>query len=347
VSASETARPPLLAIDGLCISFGRRDKALAAVRDVSLAVGRGEVVGLVGESGSGKSLTCRSVLRLVPAGGHILEGSVTFADRDVLALSPRELRDLRAHEVGMIFQDPFTSLNPTFRVGQQLAETLRLNVGLSRSRARQRAVELLDRVEIDQPQRRFLAYPHELSGGMRQRVMIALAIAARPKLLVADEPTTALDVTTQAQILALLMQLRQEEGMAILLVSHDFGVIAQVCDRVAVMYGGYVVETGTVERVYTQPEHPYTRGLLESIPDLQAAGTGRRRLGIPGQPPAPDETLTGCPFAPRCQFVRPDCTTIPMHLHAVGDGHLSACPFERRPTAGVMGPAPAEQGSEP
>jgi oligopeptide/dipeptide ABC transporter ATP-binding protein len=344
-TGTSPARTPLLAIEGLSISFGRRDTSPAAVRDVSLTVGRGEVVGLVGESGSGKSLTCRSVLRLLPAGGHIREGSVTFEDRDVLALTPAELRDLRAHEVGMIFQDPFTSLNPTFRVGEQLSETLRVNVGLRRTQARQRAIELLDRVEIDNPQRRYNAYPHELSGGMRQRVMIALAIAGRPKLLVADEPTTALDVTTQAQILTLLLQLRQEEDMAVLLVSHDFGVIAQVCDRVAVMYGGYVVEAGTVERVYAQPEHPYTRALLESIPDLQAAGTGRRRLGIPGQPPGPDEATTGCPFAPRCAMARPDCTTIPMRLQDVGDGHLTACPFERRPTSGSVLPPSEAQGA--
>ena len=327
--------PPLLAIERLSIAFGQEPHSVVAVHDVSLTIGRGEIVGLVGESGSGKSLTCRSALRLMPPGGHIRSGAVNFDGRDVLALSASELRNMRVRDIGMIFQDPFTSLNPTRRIGQQISETLRVNVGLSKRGAYGEAIELLNRVDIAEPERRYLVYPHELSGGMRQRVMIALAIAAGPKLLVADEPTTALDVTTQAQILALLGRLREEKGMAILLVSHDFGVIAQGCDRVAVMYGGYVVESGTVERVYSRPQHPYTAALLDAIPSLESAGKRRRRHGIAGQPPAPGENLSGCPFAPRCAFVRPTCSKITMQLEEVGDAHLSACPFAREARGGV------------
>ena len=211
----------------------------------------------------------------------------------------------------MIYQDPFSSLNPVFRVGAQVAETLRLNRGLSRAEAKQAVVELLDSVGIPDPQRRALAYPHELSGGMRQRIMIALATASQPRLLVADEPTTAHDVTTQAQILALLERLRREQGMSVLLVSHDFGVIAQVCDRVAVMYGGHVVETGSLTTLYDDPQHPYTRALLSSVPSLHAAGRTKRRTGIPGQPPDLVELPSGCAFSPRCPLVHPACQERP------------------------------------
>src|SRR5207248_6960354 len=207
-------------------------------------------VGLVGETGSGKTLACRSVMRLIPHPGRIAAGEIEFEGRDVLAMNARELRAFRAHDVGMIYQDPFSSLNPVFRIGKQLTETLRVNLGLDKAQAWERALKLLGDVGISDPERRALSYPHEFSGGMRQRVMIALATASRPRLLLADEPTTALDVTTQAQILALLLRLRDERGMAVLLVSHDFGVIAQVCDRVAVMYGGHIVETGPIATIY-------------------------------------------------------------------------------------------------
>ena len=322
---------PLLTIEGLRIEFGTPAEPLVAVKDVGLSVGPGEIVGLIGESGSGKSLTCRSVLRLLVPPGRVTAGSVVFEGRDVLAMSAKELRDFRAHDVGMIYQDPFSSLNPVFRVGAQVAETLRLNRGLSRSAAQQAVLELLDSVGIPDPPRRALAYPHELSGGMRQRIMIALATASQPRLLVADEPTTALDVTTQAQILALLEKLRREQGMSVLLVSHDFGVIAQVCDRVAVMYGGHVVESGPLATLYDDPQHPYTRALLSSVPSLHAAGRTTRRTGIPGQPPELTEALPGCVFAPRCAYVEPVCTSTPMALVPVADDHGCAC--VRRPFA--------------
>ena len=319
---------PLLRIEDLSIAFGSDAAPQRAVRGVSLDVARGEIVGLVGESGSGKSLTCRSVMRLVPRPGRIATGSVTFDGRDVLAFSARELRALRANDVGMIYQDPFSSLNPVYKIGDQLVETLHANRGLGKAQAKAEAVALLERVGIPDPPRRLLAYPHELSGGMRQRVMIALATASRPRLLIADEPTTALDVTTQAQILELLLKMRATLDMAILLVSHDFGVIAQVCDRVAVMYGGHIVETGPVETLYRRPQHPYTRALLESVPELEAATRDRalrRRAGIPGRPPEIGEQLPGCVFAPRCAFARPVCTTASMALVPVAPAQASAC----------------------
>ncbi len=330
---------PLLTIDGLRIEFGTPARPLVAVKDVGLTVAPGEVVGLVGESGSGKSLTCRSVLRLLTPPGRVTAGSVVFDGRDVLGMSARELREFRAHDVGMIYQDPVSSLNPVFRVGAQVAETLRLNRGLSKPAARQAVLELLDSVGIQDPPRRALAYPHELSGGMRQRIMIALATASQPRLLVADEPTTALDVTTQAQILALLQRLQREQGMSVLLVSHDFGVIAQVCDRVAVMYGGHVVEAGPLTTLYDDPQHPYTRALLGSVPSLEAAGRNARRTGIAGQPPELTEVLPGCVFAPRCAHAEPVCLTGEMSLVPVGEDHGCACvvrPFAAagRPGAG-------------
>jgi oligopeptide/dipeptide ABC transporter ATP-binding protein len=328
----------LLTIRGLRVEFGPDDEPLVAVHDVGLTVRPGEFVGLVGESGSGKSLTCRSILRLIRSPGRISRGEISFDGRDVRAMEAEELRAFRGHEVGTIFQDPFSSLNPVFRVGEQLTETLRLNAGMGKREARLEATELLEHVGIPDPARRYLSYPHELSGGMRQRVMIAIAIAAKPRLLIADEPTTALDVTTQAQILDLLARLRREHDMAVLLVSHDFGVIAQVCDRLAVMYGGHVVETGTVGTIYSRPEHPYTRALLESVPALDSAGSPQRRPAIPGQPPELTEILPGCVFAPRCRFARPECKTISMALEPVGPEHETACPI--RPFAAEHGGAP-------
>ena len=291
---------PLLNIEGLGVGFNMPYGRIVGVRDASLAIGPGEIVGLVGETGSGKTLICRSVMRLVPRPGVITAGRITFDGRDVLAMSARELREFRAHDVGMIYQDPFSSLNPVFRIGHHLTETLHVNLGLGRAEAKARALELLQDVGIRDPERRALSYPHEFSGGMRQRVMIALATAAKPRLLLADEPTTALDVTTQAQILSLVLRLSRERGMAVLLVSHDFGVIAQVCDRVAVMYGGHIVETGPIDALYNNAQHPYTRGLLESIPRLESAGKATRLPVIPGDPPEPTDAVAGCVFMPRC-----------------------------------------------
>jgi oligopeptide/dipeptide ABC transporter ATP-binding protein len=327
---------PLLSIEGLRVEFGSGDPPLVAVKDAALTVRQGEIVGLIGESGSGKSLTCRSVMRLIPRPGRVSAGRIEFDGRDVLAMTPAQLRDFRAHEAGMIYQDPFSSLNPVFRVRDQLAETLRANLGMGKAEARANAVALLDGVGIPDPERRALSYPHELSGGMRQRVMIALATASQPRLLLADEPTTALDVTTQAQILALLTRLRQERGMAVLLVSHDFGVIAQVCDRVVVMYGGHVVEAGPLDALYAGAQHPYTRALLESVPRLESAGHATRRPGIAGVPPELSDVLPGCVFKPRCRYARPECESISMALEPVAEGHETACPVRPFAAAGSV-----------
>jgi oligopeptide/dipeptide ABC transporter ATP-binding protein len=335
---------PLLRIEGLRVEFGDGDAPLVAVDGAGLTVEPGEVVGLIGESGSGKSLTCRSVMRLVPRPGRIAAGEIEFDGRDVLAMSGQELRHFRAHDAGMIYQDPFSSLNPVYRVRDQIAETLRLNLEMGKGEARAHAVELLDGVGIRDPERRALSYPHELSGGMRQRVMIALATASRPRLLLADEPTTALDVTTQAQILALLLRLRAERGMAVLLVSHDFGVIAQVCDRVAVMYAGHVVETGPIAALYNNAQHPYTRALLESVPELESAGRRTRRPGIAGVPPELTDVLPGCVFMPRCRHAQPSCAEISMELLPVSAGHATACPV--RPFADADRAPAARSGAK-
>ena len=330
----------LLSVQSLRVEFGSPRSPLIAVDDVSFSIVEGEILGLVGESGSGKSLTSRSVMRLIARPGRISRGTITFDGRDVLAMNPRELRELRAHDIGMIFQDPFSSLNPVLRVGAQISETLRLNAGLSRAEARSVGIDLLERVGIPSPERHFRSYPHELSGGMRQRIMIALATAAKPRLLLADEPTTALDVTTQKQILTLLATMRRDLGMAMLLVSHDFGVIAQMCDQIVVMYGGQIVESGSVESVYDNPQHPYTRALLDSVPELEVDAGRRRRAPLPGQPPEIGGERVGCVFAARCPHARPECRILTMSLQTVGEAHQSACPFEttnRRPSGVVSG----------
>jgi oligopeptide/dipeptide ABC transporter ATP-binding protein len=332
----------LLEVSGLRVEFGTPEAPLVAVKGAGLTVAPGEIVGLIGESGSGKSLTCRSVMRLIQRPGRIAAGEIGFDGRDVLAMSPQQLRDFRAHDAGMIYQDPFSSLNPVFRVGRQVEETLRANLGMGKAEARAHAIELLDGVGIPEPERRALSYPHELSGGMRQRVMIALATASRPRLLLADEPTTALDVTTQAQILKLLTRLRAERGMAVLLVSHDFGVIAQVCDRVVVMYGGYVVESGPLATIYAGAQHPYTRALLESVPELESAGKATRRAGIAGVPPELTDVLPGCVFAPRCRFRRPGCEDVSMALQRLAPGHETACPMRPFQPPPVAAGAPGE-----
>jgi oligopeptide/dipeptide ABC transporter ATP-binding protein len=317
----------LLEIEALRIEFpGEDGEELVAVKGVDLEVEAGEVVGLVGESGSGKSLTCRAVMRMVPEPGVISAGQVRFDGEDVTSLGTKQLRDFRAHSVGMIYQNPFGSLNPTMRVGNQIAETLKVNRGMSKKDAKAEALALLERVGIEDAEHRYRAYPHELSGGMCQRVMIAIATASSPRLMLADEPTTALDVTTQAQILKLLAAMSKEEGMAMLLVSHDFGVIAQACDRVAVMYGGHIVESGPVETIYHEPEHPYTKALLNSVPELDSAGNVQRRAALEGHPPELSEVIPGCVFAPRCEHARPGCESISMKLEKVGPAHDSACP---------------------
>jgi len=321
-----SAKPPLLEVRDLRVAFPTLSGLLYAADRVSFTIERGEVLGLVGESGSGKSVTCRAILRLVPPPGAILSGAVLLDGRNLVDASNRTLRDVRGRDVAMVFQDPLSALNPILTVGEQLREVLTRRLGLSRRRAAARSVELLEHVGIPSPQRRLRAYSHELSGGMRQRVMIALALAGEPRLLIADEPTTSLDVTIQDQILHLLLDLRRETGMSMLLVSHDMGVIAQTCDRVAVMYAGRLFETGPVDAIFAHPFHPYTRALLNAIPSVHGRGSELRPIG--GQPPDLARLPAGCPFSPRCDHVRAACASIPVELAEVESRHASACPFE-------------------
>ena len=323
--------PPLLTIQGLRIGFPSLQGIALAANDACLTVGHGEVLGLVGESGSGKSVTCRAIVGMVPHPGAVLGGRIDYDGRNVLELDKAEMRELRAREIAMIFQDPASALNPVFRIGHQISEVLRLNAGLSRTAARARSIELLERVGLPAPERRMAAYPHELSGGMRQRVMIAMALAGEPRLLLADEPTTALDVTIQDQVLRLLADLRRERNMSMILVSHDMGVIGTVADRVAVMYAGRIVEVAPVDVLFTRPDHPYTRALIDAMPQLLPEDRAGLRT-IPGQPPDLLKLGSGCPFAPRCSLARDECSEVSMELTAVSPAQFSACPFARSET---------------
>ncbi len=325
-----TASPPMLQVRQLTTTLGARGPEILS--GVDLALGSGEVLGVVGESGSGKSMLALSIMGLLPHPIMVRNGQVHLQGQDLLALPPRQMRALRGKDVAMIFQEPMTSLNPVMRVGQQIGEVLRWHLSLQGDAARAEGIALLRRVEMPDPQRQIDAYPHELSGGMRQRVMIAMALAGRPRLLIADEPTTALDVTIQSQILNLLRKLQQDSGMSVLLITHDLGVIAEMCDRVAVMYAGRVVEQGAVLDIFDRPAHPYTRGLLASRPKISA---GAQWLStIDGTVPALGQMGPGCSFAPRCPLARTACTSVPA-LREVGPEHQAACvvPFETAVTA--------------
>jgi len=298
-----------------------------AVNGVSFHLDRGELLGLVGESGCGKSITALSIMRLISPPGKIVGGEITFDGKNLLKLSEEEMRQIRGDDIAMIFQDPMTSLNPVFRVGEQIAEALRLHRKLSRKDARLKAINAIREVAIPDPARRADDYPHQLSGGMRQRVMIAMALACNPKLLIADEPTTALDVTIQAQILELLDELRRSRELAVLLITHDLGVVAEVADRVAVMYTGKIVEESPVEELFARPRHPYTEGLLRSVPKLTAEHVAKKeRLEtIEGVVPSPTDLPPGCHFAPRCQFRVPRCTEGEIPLYDLEGGVKVRC----------------------
>jgi peptide/nickel transport system ATP-binding protein len=307
----------LLEVRNLQTHFPTRSGLVRAVDGVSFDVAKGELLGLVGESGCGKSMTALSVMRLIAPPGKIVAGEIIFDGEDLLAASPERMREIRGDDIAMIFQDPMTSLNPVYKVGEQIAEALRLHRKLSRKAAREAAVEAMKEVAIPDPARRADDYPHQLSGGMRQRVMIAMALACDPKLLIADEPTTALDVTIQAQILELLDGLRRTRELGVLLITHDLGVIAEVADRVAVMYTGRIVEESPVEELFARPKMPYTEGLLRSVPKLTAAGVAKsvRLETIEGTVPSPTALPAGCHFAPRCTHRMPRCTVgeIPLY----------------------------------
>jgi oligopeptide/dipeptide ABC transporter ATP-binding protein len=315
---------PILSVRDLRIAFPGPAVPVHPVDGVSFDLAKGETLALVGESGCGKSLTALAILRLVPPPGRVADGSqVTLDGRDLLGLPAEALRKVRGRRIGMVFQDPLTSLNPVLRIGDQIAEGILAHGLASRHEARARALALLREVGIADAEARLDAYPHQLSGGMRQRVGIAIALACEPDVLIADEPTTALDVTIQAQILEILDRLRRERGMALLLITHDFGIVAGRADRVAVMYAGQVVETGTTAAVFAHPSHPYTQGLLASVPRM--TGPLERIEPIPGSVPRPEHWPAGCRFAPRCRRAFAPCATQPPPVHAVAPGHTMRC----------------------
>ena len=318
---------PLLAVEGLRVSFRTEAGVVRAVDGLDFRLAAGEVLGIVGESGSGKSVSALSVMRLIRDPNAHIEGRVLWQGLDLMTLPDRQMRSIRGAEIGMIFQDPMTALTPVYSVGWQIAEQVRAHVRTSKADARRRTLELLGEVGIPNPARRVDDYPHQFSGGMRQRVMIAMALACNPKLLIADEPTTALDVTIQAQILELMRRLQRDHGSAIILITHDMGVVAETADRIVVMYAGRAIEEGTASAIFRNPQHPYTWGLQGSIPRLDRPRV-RRLAAIPGQPPSLLALPTGCSFAPRCPHRFERCSTRPELLDRVGDGHLDACHLE-------------------
>jgi len=321
-NVTDTAVPTLEVRDlRIGIRRGRHDVVL--VDDVSFSVAPGERYGVVGESGSGKSMTLRAIAGLLPSGVEVLSGEIAYAGQDLLAMSPRERRALMGPGIAMIFQEPLTALNPTARVGAQIAEGPREHLGLSRRQARRLAVEMMRRTGIPDPERRAQAFPHELSGGMRQRIMIALALSCSPRILLCDEPTTALDVTVADQVLKLLSDLCDDLGAALVFVTHDLAVVAQTCQRIGVMYSGRIIEKGSVTDVFAGPRHPYTLGLIESAPDFDRPD--RPLVPIPGTPPNPADLPPGCAFNPRCGFVQDDCRIDRVELASVDAGREAAC----------------------
>ena len=320
---------PILQVEGLRTLFFTRQGLVRAVSDVSFEVARGEVLAIVGESGCGKSITALSLMRLVPTPpGRIDAGSVKLEGRDLLAISEEEMRQVRGNEIAMIFQEPMTSLNPVLTIGDQIAEAIRLHQDVTSAEAHARAVEMLTQVRIPEPAQRAKEYPHQLSGGMRQRAMIAMALACNPKVLIADEPTTALDVTIQAQILDLIVKLQEDRGTAVILITHDLGVVAETAHRVVVMYAGRKIEEAAVEELFDRPLHPYTHGLMASVPKLAVLGGGpavERLQEIPGMVPALSALPTGCAFAPRCAHADETCRATYPEYREHRPGHWAAC----------------------
>jgi oligopeptide transport system ATP-binding protein len=315
----------LLSVKDLEVTFKTEDGIVRAVNGLSLSLEAGETLGIVGESGSGKSVTALSIMRLIAMPpGRIESGSIEFNGQDLLKVGEAQMRQIRGNKISMIFQDPMTSLNPVLTVGDQIAEAITLHQHKTQREAMQRAIEMLKVVRIPEAEERINNYPHQFSGGMRQRVMIAMALACDPQLLIADEPTTALDVTIQAQILDLMRDLQKRLNSAIIMITHDLGVVAEVCERVLVMYAGNLVEYGTVDQIFREPKHPYTLGLLESLPRLDASGR-RRLVPIEGQPPNLLRLPSGCSFAARCRYALPECATVPPPLIDFGDGHIARC----------------------
>ncbi|NSL91535.1 ABC transporter ATP-binding protein [Acetobacter syzygii] len=324
---------PLLEVQNLCVSFATRGQMIPIVENISFSIGEQEILGLVGESGSGKSVTAMALMGLIDAPGVRITGMARFKGQDVLAMSGKQLRTLRGQEIAMIFQDPMTAFTPVYTIGWQIDEQLRVHQKLSRRQARARTVELLGEMGVPDPVNTANRYPHQLSGGLRQRAMIAMALSCNPSLLIADEPTTALDVTVQAQILDLMRNLRKTYGSSVLLITHDMGVVAETCDKTLVLYSGRVAETGTTQALFAHPQHPYTAALLASIPPM--SGPRPERLpAIPGSPPQPLERPAGCAFAPRCTYSHATCLPAPPPaFHAINSHHKVACvlPMEGTP----------------
>jgi len=316
-------RKPLVDVRDLSVKFVSREATTRAVNSVSFQLMPGEVLCIIGESGSGKSVTMRALMRLLPPKRSVIEGHIKVADKNITALSEREIRDLRGSQISMIFQEPMTALDPVYTIGDQIAETIMRHEGCSKAAAWDRALELMQLVKVPSPERRLKSYPHELSGGLRQRAMIAVALSCKPKLLLADEPTTALDATVQIQVLVLLRKLQRELGMAMIFVTHDLGVAAQIADKVAVMYAGRIVEYGSVDEVLLNPSHPYTLGMLASTVHGQARGTDI--VAIPGSPPDLRQPIKGCSFAPRCRYAAPACTEAQPPSTIVSGTQYAAC----------------------
>jgi oligopeptide/dipeptide ABC transporter ATP-binding protein len=331
---------PILEVRNLKTHFITRDSTTRAVDGVSFSVAPGETFGLVGESGCGKSATCRSILQLIHKPGKTVGGEVFYKGKDILKMSPSELRKVRGGEIGMIFQEPMTSLNPVLKIREQIYENLK-DKGMTAREKNDRAIELLKLVGIPIPESRLNEYIHQYSGGMRQRAMIAIALAANPKVLLADEPTTALDVTIQDQIIKLLGRLKAQLGLSVILITHDLGVVAQMCDNVAVMYAGHIVEKTDTNTLLTRPRHPYTYGLIRSIPT--GLRGGQRLESIEGSPPDLSRMPEGCPFAPRCRFKEEACLRANPEMREIGPGHTVACHYTEK-LEGIMG-LPSSEGS--
>ncbi len=323
----------LLEVRALKVAFRIHARTIEAVRGVDLAIDSGEIVGLVGESGSGKSVTMKSIIRMLPESARMTADALRFDGTDLMGLTEKQMQGVRGNRISMIFQDPMTSLNPLRRVGDHIVEVIMRHSGAGRAEAWRQAVDMLGMVGVPSPEERVRQYPHEFSGGMRQRVLIAMALAAKPKLLIADEPTTALDVTIQAQILDLIRELQQKTGMAVVLITHDLGIVASLCQRLMVMYGGLILETGTVEDIFYRPMHPYTRALLRSVPAIDSEEDSRL-VPIDGQAPSLIDPPPGCPFAPRCPLRRPECEAAVPDFIDYGEGRRARCPV----TAGEARP---------
>ncbi len=317
-------KKPLLEVKNLAISFFNKTGEVQAVRGISYTLNRGEVLGIVGESGSGKSVSSHAILRLTPESGKVKSGEILFEGKDILKMSNKEMQELRGDRIAMIFQDPMTSLDPLFTVEYQMNEALKKHTDMDKAARRARMIELLEMVGINQPERRLKQYPHEFSGGMRQRVMIAMALSCSPDLLIADEPTTALDVTIQAQIIDLLKDLKDRLGMAVIFITHDLGVVSDICDKIVVMYAGKIVERGTSRQIFYEHRHPYTQGLLDSVPNVEN-DVSEKLVPIRGNPPDMSNLKEGCAFAPRCNCAMQICVKEDPPLFDIDETHCCAC----------------------